>query len=70
MKTGLTFVLTTLCSVSAFGLHGTSTTTSAVKSIGLMGVKKAPMIQSIDIHGNRHGMVRIIPFVLTNMCIR
>lgn len=57
MKTALTLLLTTLCSVSAFGLHGITRTKSHARSIDISGVKKMPMVQGMDFNGRQSEMV-------------
>jgi hypothetical protein len=53
MKTALTFILTTFCCASAFGLHGASTN-SAVKNFAALRTNPKPaMVQAVDIHGQR-----------------
>lgn len=54
MKAASTLLLTTLCCASAFGLHGKATT--ALKKVGLGG-NRVPMVQPIDINGERSSAV-------------
>ena len=58
-----TLVLATFCCASAFGLHGTGTT-SAVKTLGAFAKSRQPMVQAVDIHGQRAStMVSLLCFV-------
>ena len=61
MKVASTLLLTTLCCASAFGFHGTPS--KALKKIGLGG-NKVPMVQPIDLNGERSSAVTVSePFV-------
>lgn len=46
-----TLVLATFCCASAFGLTGPKTV--GLKKMGLAANTKAPMVQAIDVQGNR-----------------
>uniref|UniRef100_A0A7S3PD88 Sugar phosphate transporter domain-containing protein n=1 Tax=Amphora coffeiformis TaxID=265554 RepID=A0A7S3PD88_9STRA len=54
MKVASTLFLTTLCCASAFGLHGTAS--KAMKKVGLGG-NRVPMVQPIDITGERSSAI-------------
>ena len=55
MKVASTLLLTTLCCASAFGFHGTAS--KALKKVG--GANKVPMVQPIDLNGERSSAVTV-----------
>ena len=57
MKVASTLFLTTLCCASAFGLHGTAS--KALKKVGVGVGNRVPMVQPIDITGERSSAVTV-----------
>jgi hypothetical protein len=55
MKIATAFIVSMLSCASAFGLHGANTATS-MKRVGSL-ISTKPMVQAMDIHGNRLGSV-------------
>ena len=62
MKVASTLLLTTLCCASAFGLHGTAS--KAMKKVGLGG-NRVPMVQPIDITGERSSAITVSELFLS-----
>jgi hypothetical protein len=55
MKVATAFVVAMLSCASAFGLNGGARTSSVMRQqVGMTGSSK-PMVQAVDIHGNRLG---------------
>eukprot|EP00977_Amphora_coffeiformis_P006062 scaffold1307_cov151-Amphora_coffeaeformis.AAC.11 len=67
MKVASTLFLTTLCCASAFGLHGTAS--KAMKKVGLGG-NRVPMVQPIDITGERSSAITALGQCIQSPCMR
>jgi hypothetical protein len=52
-----TIVLATFCCTAAFGLNG-ATKSGIAKKVGFAAPNRKPMVQAIDVQGQRISMVR------------
>jgi hypothetical protein len=53
-----TIVLATFCCTAAFGLNGGATKSGMAKKIGFAAASRKPMVQPVDVQGQRLSMVR------------
>jgi hypothetical protein len=53
-----TIVLATFCCTAAFGLNG-ATKSGMAKKIGFAASSRKPMVQPVDVQGQRLSMVRV-----------
>jgi hypothetical protein len=60
-----TIVLATFCCTAAFGLNGAATKSGIAKKIGFAVPNRKPMVQAIDVQGQRISMVRAAGDTLT-----